>query len=560
MKFITHLNTISGKIILLTGALLSLILITSGFGLYSMSKIGEELVSIAEFDIPLTKSMTEVTTHQLEQAIHFERAVRYGEEAAHTKNEESLQNLRQEIKIFTKLAKKVDAELLEVINEVSHSANITGNEHEKDKFNSIESSLKSIEAKHRVFDEHVLEIFDLLVKLKFEEAKKVLPDVIREEEELDQKLSQLTTEIATFTEAAGKTAEAHEKQAESIMMILLLISITFGPVMGWYISSTIKRHLADIGARINLMAKGDLSEEFGGADEISIPLRQMQLQFRNIINTLKDSIASLSSTSEQVINTSNQNNAYANEQQDRMEQIATAMTEVNTSIEQVSGRINNSTGETRDAHVETEKGVKVVKDASTIVTSLFDQIQGASAVVQQVESDSVNINTVLEVIVSIAEQTNLLALNAAIEAARAGEQGRGFAVVADEVRSLAGRTQESTEEIRNIIDQLQKRTGEAVVMMSKSQEQSQLAVDQAINAGNTFESISGVISRISEGSNEISIAAEEQLKAVQNITSNILTVSELAQNNADGAQQTLKAMSALTSATHDLHAQSSVFK
>ena len=170
------------------------------------------------------------------------------------------------------------------------------------------------------------------------------------------------------------------------------------------------------------------------------------------------------------------------QQQSEISQVATAMNEMTATVQEVAKNISSTAHAAKEAHDETSSGGEVVEQNIKVIQQLAGQTETASNVIHKVEEDSGSIGTVLDVIKGIAEQTNLLALNAAIEAARAGEQGRGFAVVADEVRTLASRTQQSTEEINEMIEKLQSGAGQAVQVMSQSQEQTHSAVEQATAA------------------------------------------------------------------------------
>jgi len=217
------------------------------------------------------------------------------------------------------------------------------------------------------------------------------------------------------------------------------------------------------------------------------------------------------------------------------------MNEMSATVQEVSRNITDTAQAAQEANTETAESRKMVEDAIQAIQQLAGRIDGASEVIHKLEQDSENINTVLDVIKGVAEQTNLLALNAAIEAARAGEQGRGFAVVADEVRTLAGRTQESTEEINDVIEKLQAGSRKAVDVMNKSRGEAQSVVEQATKAGASLSTISSAVARINDMSIQIASAAEEQSATADEINRNITNISEMANETTAGAQQTAAA-------------------
>lgn len=365
----------------------------------------------------------------------------------------------------------------------------------------------------------------------------------------DSLVPQLDKLLADRIESAQSTLNI---TLSVIAFVLLLVAYLFA---GFYLSvcesiwaiSTSAQKLAggDLSVRINLKARDEMKH-------IAESFNEMSDQFGQVIHQITSSSHQVASSSEELSIITQQTSQSIYEQQSQTDQAATAMNQMSATVQEVNRNISGTAEAAHEANIETEKGRMVVEDAVEAVQQLAGQIEGAAVVINQLEQDSENINAVLDVIKGVAEQTNLLALNAAIEAARAGEQGRGFAVVADEVRTLAGRTQQSTEEINLVIDKLQSGSRKAVEVMSKSRDEAQLVVEQAQKAGVSLSAISKAVEQINDMSALIASAAEQQSATTEEINRNITSISQIANETSSGAQQTSTASEELAKMGTDL--------
>lgn len=276
------------------------------------------------------------------------------------------------------------------------------------------------------------------------------------------------------------------------------------------------------------------SEEVGRlADRFNVFLEKMQSVVQRLTTATNRLVAAAEKSSEVM----ERNTLAILQQQSETDQVATSMTGMALTVNDVAKNAAKAEQAARDADDEAKRGREVVSDTVTSIQSLAVEVERAGEVIQNLEKDSEAIGAVLDVIKGIAEQTNLLALNAAIEAARAGEQGRGFAVVADEVRTLASRTQQSTQEIQGMIERLQAGAQQAVEAMAASQRRAEANVEQANRAGESLGSITGAVATIREMNAQIASAAEQQSAVAAEINRNIMRISQLANASAEGVRQ-----------------------
>ena len=227
-------------------------------------------------------------------------------------------------------------------------------------------------------------------------------------------------------------------------------------------------------------------------------------------------------------------------QRQEIAQVAAAVNQMSSTVQEVANNVATAATDAGSADQEANAGKQVVAETMHSIRALARDIQRASDVISQLQKESENIGSVLDVIRGIAEQTNLLALNAAIEAARAGEQGRGFAVVADEVRTLASRTQSSTEEIHAMIERLQSGARDAVAVMEQGRRQAEDSVVQAEKAGTSLAEITRAVSVIKDMTNQIAVASREQSQVTGEINRSIGSISEVANSTAEGSKVNLQ--------------------
>lgn len=278
----------------------------------------------------------------------------------------------------------------------------------------------------------------------------------------------------------------------------------------------------------------DQSDEIG---QVASAFQRMMDRFRDIIADVGTTSAQLQEYATSMSNSTELTRKGVAVQTRETDQVATASTEMTHAIEEVSRNAQQAADAANDANRETNDGAQILENTILSINKLADRINSSSEVINRVASDSAAIGSVLDVIRGIAEQTNLLALNAAIEAARAGEQGRGFAVVADEVRSLAQRTQESTQEIQGMIERLQAGTQDAVKSMAEGTDEMELTVEKAEQAGASLTAISAAVAMITDMNVQIAAATEQQMSVSQEISRNVVNISDVAKSSEHSVEE-----------------------
>jgi len=327
---------------------------------------------------------------------------------------------------------------------------------------------------------------------------------------------------------------------------VLVLSVILARISAY----TIFKHIHEAVRVAKKIAAGDLSSAIqvkgnNETAEILQAIKMLQARLATVMGRIQEASNTLASAITQLIQSSNATHRLMEQQHQETDMVATAMNEMSATVAEVA---NNTTAAADAAHQASHKareGRMVVRHSVDGIRELATGVGEAAQTIHQLETESANIGKILDVIRGIAGQTNLLALNAAIEAARAGEQGRGFAVVADEVRALAQRTQESTQEIQDMIARLQQGARSAVAMMQRGQEQAEQSVQAANETDQSLDSITQAVERINNMSDQIATAAEEQSAVVEEMNRNIERIRHL-------SMQTLESTDGVVSATSHL--------
>ena len=360
---------------------------------------------------------------------------------------------------------------------------------------------------------------------------------------------------AVFTDLqqlqAGLSEQANEDTFGMALVGLLIAAL--GLLVIWFVGYGIARPLKDMAAMLDDIAKGDgdltVRLQVDRADElgqIASGFNTFLNKLQNMIRDVVTSVQKVSDSSEHTADIAIRTNQGVQRQMAEIDQVATAVHEMTATAQDVARNATQAAEAASHADRSANDGKRIVEGTAKAISALAGEIGRAVGVVQTLAKDSENINAILVAIRGIAEQTNLLALNAAIEAARAGEQGRGFAVVADEVRNLAQKTQQATEEIQSMIQQLQHGTREVVTVMEQSQARTDDSVQQAQIAASALENITQAVSVINDMNTQIASAAEEQSAVAEDINRNVTNIGQVAAEVAGGADEASGASAELT--------------
>nr|WP_053214747.1 methyl-accepting chemotaxis protein [Pseudomonas sp. Q12-87] len=394
--------------------------------------------------------------------------------------------------------------------------------------------------------------------------------------QIDQLQALLNSEMLTNSDAINaainRLLEINNRQAEALnqgaaqqyssafnwVVTLLVIATGLTLLFAWLLTNSITRPISSALDAAEEIAKGNLTRPItvDGSDEAGRLLRAMatmQEKLRDTLQRISGSATQLASAAEELNSVTDESARGLTQQNNEIEQAATAVNEMTSAVEEVARNAVSTSEASKNATTSAGDGRDLVQETVSAIERMSGDVQSTATLIGNLAEESRDIGKVLDVIRGLADQTNLLALNAAIEAARAGEAGRGFAVVADEVRALAHRTQQSTSEIERMIGSIQSGTEQAVDSMRNSTERAESTLNIARGAGMSLDTINSAIVEINERNLVIASAAEEQAQVAREVDRNLVNIRDLSVQSATGANQTSAASNELSRLAVDLN-------
>ena len=517
------------------GVLASLLVIVGLFGLGQMAKLRESALVIERSWMPSIENIHDSAAFVASIRLEALRLVTTDESRVRDNSRNLITRQRSDLQTL-----------------LDHHETLLTNDEEREMLKQVKTDVAGYLA-------IVSQMVDLIDKDQQQDAIDLLNNRLAPQGTLlSQSLEKLIVFNQNGVEAAADSAAQMYSSAQWVVGLIIVIALIATLLLAWLLTRSITAPLSQALTVARTIAAGDLSQpiKVQGHDEpaqLLSALATMQTQLQTTIRGISESAQQLASAAEEMSSVMEQSTRGLQAQNDEIEQAATAVTEMSAAVDEVAGNAVSSAEASQASDEDSKHGHYQISETISSIQNLVDEVLGASNKAEGLAVQAQDISKVLEVIRGIAGQTNLLALNAAIEAARAGEAGRGFAVVADEVRSLAQRTQDSTEEIEQMISGIQQGTQNTVEALNSSADHAGQTLQRANSAGNALEKITAAISQISQRNLVIASAAEQQALVAREVDRSLVNIRDLSTQTAAGATQTSAASQELSRLAVDLN-------
>ena len=512
-----------------------LMLVLGVFALNQMSKIRAAGEDIASASVPSVKRLDEFTQLTLRLRVLSYRLLTNREPDVQQKTYELFELRHQQIRATQKVYEPL------IDGPVERAAydqylQLLG------QYRQLEEQMKSLSRNNQV-----------------EDLRKMLnTELLANSEAVNTALARLL-EINT-QQIAETSQEAADQYSSAFNLVVGLLVLASGLTLlfAWLLTNSITKPIANALEAAEAIAEGNLTRPItvDGEDEagrLLLAMSKMQEKLRDTLQRISGSATQLASAAEELNCVTDESARGLTQQNNEIEQAATAVNEMTSAVEEVARNAVSTSEASKNATTSAGDGRDLVQETVSAIERMSADVQSTASLIGDLANESRDIGKVLDVIRGLADQTNLLALNAAIEAARAGEAGRGFAVVADEVRALAHRTQQSTSEIERMIGSIQSGTEHAVNSMRNSTERAESTLNIARGAGLSLETINNAIVEINERNLVIASAAEEQAQVAREVDRNLVNIRDLSVQSATGASQTSAASNELSRLAVDLN-------
>ncbi|MBN3860913.1 methyl-accepting chemotaxis protein [Pseudomonas frederiksbergensis] len=512
-----------------------LMLVLGVFALNQMSKIRDAAEEITSNSVPSIKSLDEFTQLTLRLRVLSYRLLVNREPDVQQKTIELLETRNQQIRAAQATYEKLIASPQERAA-YDQYVQLLG------QYRQIEDRMKSLSRNNQV-----------------DELRTLLNnDLMNNSEAINTVLNRLMEINTQQTADTNQRAVDQYASAFNLVITLLVIATGLTVLFAWLLTNSITQPIANALNAAEEIAEGNLTRPItvDGNDEagrLLAAMAKMQDKLRDTLQRISGSATQLASAAEELNSVTDESARGLTQQNNEIEQAATAVNEMTSAVEEVARNAVSTSEASKNATTSAGDGRDLVQETVSAIERMSTDVQSTATLIGDLANESRDIGKVLDVIRGLADQTNLLALNAAIEAARAGEAGRGFAVVADEVRALAHRTQQSTSEIERMIGSIQSGTEHAVDSMRNSTERAESTLNIARGAGLSLDTINSAIVEINERNLVIASAAEEQAQVAREVDRNLVNIRDLSVQSATGANQTSAASSELSRLALDLN-------